>query len=127
MTAGLNTKITIWRVSTSGQADDAVGGAQPTGTVAHQNVLARIEANPEEQLLLQQGLETVRTFNAVIIPPNLDIRERDELEITEPTDHFYYGVRFRITGIRNSSHNPRDPRGYMILSLTRSVRAHSIQ
>lgn len=127
MTAGLNTKVTIWRVSTSGQADDSVGGAQPTGTVAHQNVLARIEANPEEQLLLQQGLETARTFNAVLVPGTLDIRERDELEITQPDDHIYYGVRFRIVGIRYSSHNRRDPRNYIMLSLTRSVRAHAVQ
>ena len=125
---GFNCRVTIFRVSNLGQTDTAVGGASITGTVAHNNVLALIQEDVEEPLLVQQpGLETIRTYSASIVPGTLDIRERDELEVTEPVDHFYYGDRFRIRRVRNSSHNKRDPRGYMLLSLTRSLESHAHQ
>ena len=121
----MNTRVRIWRHTYA--EDDAVGGAMPTGTVAHSNIHARIEANPEDQLLLQQGLETVRTFNAIIIPGSLDVRERDELEIYRPTYHPYYGVRFRIVGVQYSSMDKYNPNNYMRLSMIRSVRSHAVQ
>jgi hypothetical protein len=99
----------------------------PTGTVLHSNVHARIEANPEDQLLLQQGLETIRTFNALIAPGTLDVRERDELEIYRPVYHQYYGVRFRIVGVQYSSMDKYNPNNYMRLSMIRSVRSHGVQ
>lgn len=125
MVAGLNTRVRIWRMDDI--ADDIVGGARISGTVAYDYVRARIEANPEEQLLLQQGLETNRTFNALVVPGTLDIRERDELEIVRPYDHVYYGQRFRIIGIQFSSMDKSNPNNYARLSLTRSVRAHGVQ
>jgi hypothetical protein len=82
MPGGMNNRVRIWRIDYD--SDDVVGGAMPTGTVAHSNVHARVEANPEDQLLLQQGLETVRTFNALIVPGSLDVRERDEPVILLP-------------------------------------------
>jgi hypothetical protein len=122
MPGGMNSKVRIWRYDYGD--DDTVGGAQPTGTVAHYNLHARVEANPEDQLLLQQGLETVRTFNALIVPGSLDVRERDELEITAPTYHPYYNVRFRIVGVQFSSMDKYNPNNYMRLSMIRSVRSH---
>jgi hypothetical protein len=107
--------------------DDSVGGARVSGTAIHDYVRARIEANPEEQILVQQGLETPRTFNALIVPGTLDIRERDELEIVKPVDHVYYGQRFRIIGIQFSSMDGSNPNNYARLSLNRNVRAHAIQ
>lgn len=123
--AGLNCRIDIWRVGYGD--DDAVGGAMVTGTVQYQNILARVQPSPPEQLLLQQGLETERTFRATIVPGTLTIYERDEIEVVQPTDHAYYGDRFRVIGIQISDLNRRDPRNYMILHLSRSVRAHSQQ
>jgi hypothetical protein len=125
MSAGLNIRSNIWRVTQG--TDDLVGGAVITGTVVYENVLTRLEAQPEQQLLLQQGLETVRTFTAVVVPGTMVIKERDELEVIAPFDHPYYGDRFRIVSMRYSTHNPRDPRNYVMLSLIRSVRAHSLQ
>jgi hypothetical protein len=107
--------------------DDVVGGARISGTVAYTDIRARIEANPDEQLLLQQGLETERTFNALIVPGTYDIRERDELEITAPTYHPYYAVRFRIVGIQFSSMDASNPNNYARLALKRSVRSHASQ
>lgn len=125
MTAGSNCRVDIYRIGWG--TDDLVGGAVTTGTLQYQNVYCRFQANPEEQLILQQGLETVRTYSAVIIPGTLDIRERDEVEVAQPTDHQYYGDRFRVVGMRFADFPPRDPRNYIMLQLTRSVRAHNNQ
>lgn len=121
----MNTKVKIIRINYGD--DDAVGGAMITGTVMHPWVNARIEANPEDQLLLQQGLETIRTFNALIVPASLDVRERDELEIRKPVYHPYYGVRFRIVGVQYSSMDKYNPNNYMRLSMIREVRSHDNQ
>jgi len=125
MPGGMNCRVHIWRIGYD--QDDDVGGAMITGSVAYSNVHARIEANPEEQILLQQGFETRRTFNALIVPGSLDIRERDELEIFAPAHHPYYGVRFRIVGVQYSSMDKYNPNNYMRLSMMRSVRSHAIQ
>ena len=125
MTAGMDSKADIWRMTNL--ADDEVGGAVVSGTVLYQNVLTRMNPQPREQLLLQQGFETVRTFTAIVVPGTLDIRERDEYEIVDPVDHVHYGDRFRITSVEDIFHNPRDPRNYMLLNLSRSVRAHDVQ
>lgn len=123
MTAGLNIKIAAWRITN--EADNSVGGAITTGTVTgYYN--ARLTAVPPSQLLLQQGLEVDRTFNLTVQPVG-DIRERDEIEVIEPTDHVYYGARFRVRGVTYSDFNPRDPRAYMLLSVSRNVIAHGRQ
>jgi hypothetical protein len=122
--AGNNIKVRIWRTNYS--SDDTVGGAIVTGTVVG-DYPARLQANPEEQLLLQQGLETERTFKINLVPGYLDVRERDEVEVIAPTDHVYYGQRFRVRGVSYSSLNKRDPRSYLMLTLTRDVRAHGRQ
>lgn len=125
MTAGENIRGTIWRIL-EGQ-DDYVGGATITGTPIYHDVLLRLEEQPAQQLLLQQGLETVKIFEAIIVPGTLRIKERDELEVTLPFDHIYYGHRFRIMNVRYSSFNTRDPRNYISLTMTRSERAHTRQ
>ncbi len=123
--AGLNCRVDIYRINYGD--DDDVGGAVTTGTVQYQGISARIQPSSPEQLLLQQGLETNRTFQATIVPGTLTIHERDEIEVVQPTDHAYYGDRFRVIGVQASDLNRRDPRNYMILHLSRSVRAHSKQ
>ncbi len=124
--AGLNCRVDIYRIDFGD--DDVVGGAVTTGSLQFQNILARVQANPTEPLLVQQqGLQALRTFDANVIPGTLDIRERDELEVIKPSDHVYYGDRFRIIEVRHSDFNKRDPRNYMMLQMTRSVRAHDQQ
>lgn len=121
--AGMNIRFDIFRMNWAD--DDSVGGAVITGTCQYADVPGRLKAEEPMQLLLQQGLETPRTFTATLFPGTLDIRERDELWISEPHDHIYYHQYFRIVGVRYSDFTYRDPRSYMILSLVRSVRAHS--
>lgn len=122
MPSGFNIRASIFRENND--TDDAVGGAMITGTLMYQDVMSRLQGNRPVQALLQQGLETERTFTALVIPGTMDIRERDEYEVTEPYDHIYHGQRFRIVNVLYADHNPRDPRNYMILSLVRSVRSH---
>ncbi|GAF73010.1 unnamed protein product [marine sediment metagenome] len=125
MTAGMNSKVRIWRLSN--EDDDVVGGAVLSGTVQYTNIFARMDAVPSEQLLVQQGLETTKTFTATLVPGNLDIRERDELEITAPYDHVYLNNRFRIIEVRRQIFNARNPNNYMVVTMDRRIRAHGIQ
>ena len=123
--AGYNIRASIFRMNND--PDDVVGGAMITGSLVYEQVISRMQGAKPVQALLQQGLETERTFTALVIPGTLDIRERDEYEITEPFDHVYHGMRFRIVGVLYSDFNPRNPNNYLILSLVRSVRSHSTQ
>lgn len=125
MTAGKNCRATIWRMVNL--TDDSIGGAVISGTVAYGGLEIMLDSNPSEQILLQQGYETQNTFTATVVPGTLDIRERDELEVTEPVDSMYYQERFRIVGVQHSSHNHRDPRNYIMLDLVRSERSHTVQ
>lgn len=125
MTAGQNLRVTVWHIDTP--TDDNVGGAITTGSAVYTNVSAFMQSVKGQLMVGQQGLETLATFNMTIVPGTLIIWERDEVEITKPEDHPYYGLRFRIIGVDYSSHNPRDPRNYMMLTLTRSDRMHSLQ
>ena len=123
--AGTNIRVDIWRNTEN--ADNYAGGAQPTGTVVYSNVPARMQGTPPEQLLLQQGLETPRMFRMTLYPGTMDIRENDEVQIVEPFDHPHHDKIFAVDGVRYADFNPRDPRNYMILELSRSVRAHTQQ
>lgn len=123
--AGSNVQGRIWRIWQS--TDDAVGGAMITGTVVHNNVWARIQQQPEEQLLLQQGLETFKTWTALIAPVTLDIEERYEFEVTLPLNYYLYGKRLRVINVRQADFVPSDGRNYILLTLTRSEKAHAQQ
>lgn len=123
--AGMNIRANVWRYTYS--TDDAVGGANPTGTVVYSRVWMRMEQDEPEKLLQQQGIETTKMFTATAVPATLDIREHDEIVVVLPKDHYYYNERFRIMGVRPASLVPRDPRNYLILNLVRSERAHTIQ
>lgn len=123
MTAGQTVRINVWRMNATD--DDYSGGAVLTGTVVYSGLQARFQGNPDEQFMLQQGLETQRTFNMNVWPGNKDIRERDEIEIVWPPVYPYLNQRFRVVSVRYS--DVIDPRHYMMLGLTRWVRAHTEQ
>ena len=124
MVAGLNIKLRHWHMDSN--PDDAVGGAVITGSVGS-IYNSRLQENPESQLLLQQGLETIKTFTAIISPMAKEIEERDEVDVYAPYDHPYYEKRFRIRSVRHSDLNFRDPRSYTLLMLSRSIKAHGSQ
>lgn len=125
MIAGLNFLFKVWRMTPG--TDDYVGGASITGTVVYDNIPGRMQEFGGELVLLQQGLETLSIFNVTLMPGNLDIRERDEIEVVEPFDHPEFGNRFRVIDSSNTDLNVRDPRNYMMLTVSRSDRAHTEQ
>ena len=121
---GLNKRARIWRINYA--SDDSVGGAVVTGTIAHADIQCRFQEQPADRLLIQQqGLQTRQIYQATVQPGTLDIRERDEFELTQPPDDPHFGKRFRIILSRHSNFTPRDPRAYIILTLVRSEEAHS--
>jgi len=126
MVAGSNVWFNVWRMNTDTD-DDYVGGALITGTVAYYSVRGRFQGIAPEQVFRDQGLETDRIFRAVLPRHGLDIRERDEVVIVKPFNHVYKDDRFRITGIRYADFNAAEDRSYMILELSRSIRAHDQQ
>jgi hypothetical protein len=126
MTAGFNIKARVWRVCFA-NSDDVVGGAVVTGTYVYCDVPARMHEKPVDHVFFQQGIEVVKTFQMMVKPSTLMIYDRDEVEITWPTDHRFYGKRFRVMGDAYTNFHPREERGYLILDLTRSVRAHANQ
>ena len=125
MVAGLNVVCLIRKIDYG--SDDSSGGAMITGTVVHEGVRVLIQQKPEEQVLVQQGLEINKVFTALCTPVTLDIDERYELEVTAPTDYYLYGKPLRIINHRPADFVPSDPRNYVNLTLTRSHKAHGIQ
>lgn len=125
MTAGFDLKGKVWRIFYPD--DDNIGGAQSSGTVIYNPIDLRLHAIEPDQVFLQQGLETIKTFRATVRDHTLMIYERDEIEIIWPPEHHYYGDRFRVDGNMESNFHPRDTRGYLILNVSRSERAHAKQ
>jgi hypothetical protein len=122
--AGRNLTFQVWRDVEL--ADDEVGGSQVTGTSIGY-VYGRIQEEPGEQMLLQQGYETTRQFTVVSDYPTFEVREKDKLEVVVPGDHHYYGDKFRVMRVKYPSMGPRNPNRYMIFKCTRSVEAHDVQ
>jgi len=125
MVAGLNLRMKVWRMNAL--PDDDVGGAKLSGTVAYDSIHARFEQPQPNFLLLQQGLEVQDTIQCTCRPPNLDIKERDEVEICFPLHHPLYGERLRVVSVQLSDLHPSDSRGKLILFLSRSEYAHAHQ
>lgn len=124
MTAGLNMRFTIWRMATVA-GDDVVGGAIPTGTAVYTEVRGRMEGRPTSQVFLEQGLETDHLSRILVRPASMDIRERDEIEVTFPPGHFNIDERFRIVGVKRGALHPRDGRGALNLDVSQIVRSRA--
>lgn len=123
MIQGMNTKMSVWRINFP--TDDEVGGAIVTGTSVYTNVRCRIEEAKPQMILLQQGLEIPRIFTAHVVPATLDIRERDEIEVTLPLNHYFYHERMVVRGIQVLGMRRSDPRSYLILSLSKPEYSHA--
>jgi hypothetical protein len=122
MPAGMNIQVRIWRYLFT--SDDSVGGAQPTGTVLYDAVLARKITRMPDMTFLEQGLETERISQYMLWPATLLIKERDEIQITSPSNHLDYNKKFKIVGIADNGFSPSDARGYLIVSTSRSEVSH---
>jgi hypothetical protein len=131
MVAGLNLSCAVWRWTDV--TDDDVGGAVPSGTMVYQNVQARridhlvhirripvLEAD-------QQGLESGRYNLFELQPATMDVKENDEIQITNPPNNWDYLKYFRVISVMREGYHPNDSRGILLVSCRRSVRAHGIQ
>lgn len=123
--AGFNIRASIWRYDYS-DGDNVVGGASPTGTMVYEFVRSRFQSEKPTKVLMEQGIETNKVFEALIIPGTLDIRENDLYQIVRPKDHYYYQNYFRIIGVQLSSHTPRDPRTFLKLYLSRVTTSRDV-
>ena len=122
MTAGLNLKLKIWRFQFI--EDDEVGGAQPSGTVLYEHVSARKAMNLPGVLMSEQGYETDKTSKYIAYPATLLVKERDEIQISNPSSHVDCNKFFRVIGVERMSFHPKDRRGYLMISTDRSETAH---
>ncbi len=127
MVAGLNVKVNFWQMSP--MADDDVGGAIVTGTLAYADIAGRLSPRRPSQMMLEQGLETERIFDLIITGYGaahaLTVRERDEIEVAWPLDHPDYGHRFRVVGVQYPSR--RSKYGPLEFTLSRIERSRSRQ
>jgi hypothetical protein len=124
MTAGLNIHVRFWRMTTP--VDDEIGGALPTGTIIYDDIHARIEPMRPDYLLIQQGIETNNLYTCVCRPPNLAIKEYDEVEVVFPLNHNMINKRMLVRNIQDTSIHPSDSRGYLVLTLERKFDAHAL-
>lgn len=122
MPAGTNCRVKVWRLVE--YADDDVGGANPTGTVLHSSLEARIDQDLVDSNYFQQGLETIKTFSGMVWGYQLQVQERDILEVISPPNHDYYGKRFKVEDARYDSRHPGIKQRYLLVKLTRSQIAH---
>lgn len=123
MTAGMNCAVNFIRMSYTN--DDDVGGSNPTGTVLHGNISARIDEEPTDTRFLQQGLETKKIFSAIFWGHNLVFREQDEVEVISPPNHEYFGKRFRVVTHTSTSNHPAQKRNVHVCKLERSQISHT--
>ena len=124
MAAGFNCAVKFIRFVYN-NTDDDVGGANPTGTVLHEWVDARIEEAPTRTDYLQQGLETIKIFPAMFWGHNLVFREQDECEVISPPNHEYFGKKFRVVSHTSPNNHPAQKRNVHLAKLTRSQISHS--
>jgi hypothetical protein len=131
MAAGLNLLCAIWRFVET--ADDSVGGSVPSGTMIYQNAqgrridhLVHIRRLPVLESS-QHGLEMPKYNLFELQPATMDVRENDEIQITNPPNNWDYLKFFRIISIMREGYHPNDSRGLLLCSCKRSVRAHVIQ
>lgn len=105
--------------------DDSSGGAVPSGTVVYQNLNIRIEQVKPTQALLEQGVQVVHLYNAMVHPGNIVVKENDQIRFTAPVNDRYYNQKFRVVGVLPSSGHPAHDRNLMRFVLKRFEESHA--
>lgn len=122
--AGYNHVVRIWSFIESPNDDD-IGGARPSGTIVYDNVPARIQSLKPTQVLLEQGLELPRMFNIVVRPATMNIKHNQQVEFILPVNSKFYGLKFRIVGLQETSMHPSNSRDFILLTVKRTESALS--
>ena len=121
MPAGLNLSGNFIRLT---YLDDDVGGAYPTGTVLHESIQGRIEEEPANTMLLQQGLETKKIYRGMFWGHELTFREQDQFIVTSPPNHYHFGDTFRVMSRTTPNQHPAIKQNYILAQLERVQTAH---
>jgi hypothetical protein len=121
MTAGCNIKVNIHRHVK--QPDDEIGGADSYDKKRYQDVPARLEAARPLLTIMDQGLETMESWQLMIRP--LLVQENDEIEVSWPINHRFYKKYLKVIGISDASMNPMDSRSFAVYTVRRIDYAHS--
>ena len=123
MPAGLNQVCKIIRFSYP--ADDAVGGAVPSGTVLYNFMDIRIESQKPTMALVEQGVQTIKLFSAMLFEGNATIEENDQIEVILPAVGWFKDKKFRVVGIQRDSSHPYLERNQIKLTLRRWELSHA--
>lgn len=121
--AGLNQVARLIRFSYP--ADDEVGGAVPSGTVAYENLFIRIRSEEPTLALLEQGLETPTIYTGLLFAGNVTIEHNDQVEVVAPAGSWFYGKKFRVIGVQRSSNHPNQDRNQIRITMRRFEESHS--
>jgi len=125
--AGLNLKGRVWRLLQS--PDDDQGGSVPTGMILYEPVFSRIRSEKPTLALLEQGLETPEIFSGMLSYPaysptgTFDVQHNDQYEVTWPPISSFYGKKFVIIGVQNTSFE--DNRRFLVCTMRRLETANS--
>ena len=123
MPAGLNQVCRLIRFSYPN--DDAVGGAVPSGTVLYSFLDIRIEGMKPTTALVEQGVQTIELFNAMLFEGNVGIEHNDQIEIILPAVGWFANKKFRVIGVQRSSSHPALDRNQIKLTLRRWEQSHA--
>lgn len=123
MPAGLNYVCRVIRFSYP--QDDAVGGAVPSGTVLYPFLDIRIESKAPTTALVEQGVQTIALFDAMLFEGNVTIEHNDQIEVLLPAMGWFHGKKFRVIGIQRASSHPALDRNQIKLTLRRWEQSHA--
>lgn len=126
MVARLDIRVDIWRYIQN--SDDPIGGVQYTGTFSYVGLPMNIILNPTRQAGREQGLETPVTYQGTCqsrwAGQNITITELDEVTVTWPEWHQFYGFTFSVTGVSEAT--GRRERTPLHITMSRQERARRI-
>lgn len=121
---GLNAVGRFWQFQTLGYDD--VGGVTGAYVTVLEGTRVRISARRVSQQSIETGLEVPRLFDMIANGQDFSaIFERDEFELTSPSDSPYINERFRIIAIQHDSRVPSI--GHTEFTLSRIEKSRSRQ
>jgi hypothetical protein len=122
---GLVVLFDVWRITFQ---DDAVGGANATGTVIAESIRGQMDVKLPSQQSLEQGLEAPRIADVLLRPQpgTLTILERDLLEIKGPADQPHINTQWRVVGVQEpTGMHPKNRQRFLKLRITRVDRTRT--
>ena len=104
--------------------DDVGGGGVETGTVLARSLRGHINILNPSQLSLEQGLEVPVLADVILrgCPPQVVIRESDQLLVVAPAYHPLFDQRWDVMGVTNPPMHPANRRGFRSFRVRRIER-----